>query len=1278
MNKRELFNSFVKSYAALVEDMENTIDCLGKKQVLTDLIKGAERSELWDIWYWLSEVGYYTEDKRKIRDFALNVVNNCYIDYPSSVYEERINHEIENAIFNALHKDKEEYFQGLDEALELHDVLNPVLWENEALRSDVASALLKIANTFVDGLGFPLNVVDIRIVGSNASYNYNKDSDIDLHIITNFELNYVDDIILQQLYNNEKNSFNNKHDIKVKGIPVELYVEDIRSMNATNGSYSLLDNSWIKFPQPMNYTIPDYSVELEEELDRAEEALLSDSSQKIKEEINHVYLMRRDGLASEGEVSKGNLVFKELRNMGILKTLAERFYELESIELSLESEKLAEYHEYFNLVPQIGFDGSDEDSVNYWKEQIKKGNHRPILINTDKEILDGNHTMKAYQDLEVEPPYVYLGTREDFYKHVANTKPVDALVAIKDMIADGSATLLEVEHSISKVLYHLSSSYISEFSDSYFGKNTLGGLTKGDGVYFVDNTHNAMTYYRPDKDCYLVKAMVTCNTVISEREYNKLLNKYDSDGFPDVWSSSTRRKIMLENGVDACDDLPSEFVVFDLSCIKVLSCDKVTDPELYETDDVYPSDLYEDELSDKYNIFQQIKGINKNAKYSSYKKMSVNQMLAVLQYYRDNADKYRSISNDLKDVSIPKTFIGLRPLANNNFDVLFNDGSSKILNYKQARDSGYLDYQDLNDEDREQYDLDHLDEDDFGYHYGDLGKGRDTFRANMDGSNRSTGHLGTGTYFLSKPNNDPNFSRADREVKTVDFSKYNLYKPKDLNDIDSLYDFLKSINNHDFEAFSSSKELSSILNNIESADESNLAQVLDDSYKMLADKGYDVRSRDTYYKYDYDYRNAKPEDDGWYKQYLSYWLEDAIENYNDIADRFKRSVDNLTSNTQISDSQYSQGRDAVFDALDKDTDDSLSTIFMKSLGYEGVDVREIPQYDNTEHGSVIYDLKESIKGDTLNEADLLDILNKARSETPKRVRRSQSLYSEYTGLDSDGTIMFHTDSQTRAGHNGHDQFIFYEGFFDLLDKVDAGEHISQEDVLDIITGDVMIRCTCEDFLYGGFAYMSWNNGYGLQKELRAPDVRNPNREGSACKHCLSVLNLINQSNTLFDTIAKDLDALFQRYKKMAKGKAKNESQILTEISDLHGDLDPYNLADDLFRLTADIEVLYDKYDKDNSGVKDKDSIIASLDNIRDFVVNKFGMMGDTTNMVTEAVGDVTPDGVMDTLDSIYKEIDDLYDQEKAVVDNTTKDEHLKAIKKIQAFFTKKFNESKKS
>ena len=38
--------------------------------------------------------------------------------------------------------------------------------------------------------------------------------------------------------------------------------------------------------------------------------------------------------------------------------------------------------------------------------------------------------------------------------------------------------------------------------------------------------------------------------------------------------------------------------------------------------------------------------------------------------------------------------------------------------------------------------------------------------------------------------------------------------------------------------------------------------------------------------------------------------------------------------------------------------DSLSTVFMKALGYEGVDTRGLSDYDNVNYGSVIYNLRD--------------------------------------------------------------------------------------------------------------------------------------------------------------------------------------------------------------------------------------------------------------------------------------------------------------------------------
>ena len=51
--------------------------------------------------------------------------------------------------------------------------------------------------------------------------------------------------------------------------------------------------------------------------------------------INEIYMMRKLGLAEEGEASIGNLTFKELRSMNMLQLLKDKYYELRSKDLSL-------------------------------------------------------------------------------------------------------------------------------------------------------------------------------------------------------------------------------------------------------------------------------------------------------------------------------------------------------------------------------------------------------------------------------------------------------------------------------------------------------------------------------------------------------------------------------------------------------------------------------------------------------------------------------------------------------------------------------------------------------------------------------------------------------------------------------------------------------------------------------------------------------------------------------------------------------------------------------
>ena len=104
--------------------------------------------------------------------------------------------------------------------------------------------------------------------------------------------------------------------------------------------------------------------------------------------------------------------------------------------------ELDEAFDWQSLTPRIEADESDMNAVEYYKGEIEKGNHRCILVNSNGEILDGNHTMTAYQELGVRPPKLYLGERPDFYRAVSETKG-DAEKAIDIMIKNGTAKLIE-------------------------------------------------------------------------------------------------------------------------------------------------------------------------------------------------------------------------------------------------------------------------------------------------------------------------------------------------------------------------------------------------------------------------------------------------------------------------------------------------------------------------------------------------------------------------------------------------------------------------------------------------------------------------------------------------------------------------------------------------------------------------------------------------------------------------------------------------------------------
>lgn len=149
----------------------------------------------------------------------------------------------------------------ISESIEKHEILNPKLWgEDEELLPEVREGIENVVHQFISELkenNVDLKAMDTVLVGSNASYNYTKDSDLDVHIIADTSVVTCEAGLLPIIYNMAKSRFNSKYDITIHEVPIELYVEDMNTSANSNGIYSL-KTGWIK--KPVAVDIPEVDI----------------------------------------------------------------------------------------------------------------------------------------------------------------------------------------------------------------------------------------------------------------------------------------------------------------------------------------------------------------------------------------------------------------------------------------------------------------------------------------------------------------------------------------------------------------------------------------------------------------------------------------------------------------------------------------------------------------------------------------------------------------------------------------------------------------------------------------------------------------------------------------------------------------------------------------------------------------------------------------------------------------------------------------------------------
>lgn len=226
-------------------------------------------------------------------------------------------------------------------SFKIKNSLNKEIWPNDKLSKEIRLKLIQIAEDFIKDLELPkdVKIKDIIFTGSLANYNWSKYSDIDLHVVIDFDQFEGDEKMIEDFFYAQKSIWNQEHDITIAGYPVEMYVQNINDKLVATSVYSVLHNKWIKKPSREEFNIDKNIIkdkalsiihnlkDIRQDYKDKKYKEVVDKVTKLKKKIKN---MRNAGLERGGELSLENIVFKVLRRtdfMDILDSFKSKSYD---------------------------------------------------------------------------------------------------------------------------------------------------------------------------------------------------------------------------------------------------------------------------------------------------------------------------------------------------------------------------------------------------------------------------------------------------------------------------------------------------------------------------------------------------------------------------------------------------------------------------------------------------------------------------------------------------------------------------------------------------------------------------------------------------------------------------------------------------------------------------------------------------------------------------------------------------------------------------------------
>ena len=145
------------------------------------------------------------------------------------------------------------------------------------------------------------------------------------------------------MVDNARSVWNDRHDIKIEGYDVEVYIQDVNEPHVSTGIYSLMNDKWVEEPEQKEIDIDKDEIlkvakPIMQEIDDLDKSKkeYKDFIKDLEKTWEKIKSERKKGLKKD-EFGTGNLVFKLLRRNGYIEKIVNM--KITSYDKQFESKK---------------------------------------------------------------------------------------------------------------------------------------------------------------------------------------------------------------------------------------------------------------------------------------------------------------------------------------------------------------------------------------------------------------------------------------------------------------------------------------------------------------------------------------------------------------------------------------------------------------------------------------------------------------------------------------------------------------------------------------------------------------------------------------------------------------------------------------------------------------------------------------------------------------------------------------------------------------------------